>query len=183
VARHHSRLRLPLVPEPSPPAAPPPAAKVSLKEWQARGACGIQKRGYIAGRGSTFSAAWTHFAHPLHVHHLHIFPPVLPRRRTLLPFPHHPCPSRSRLSVAYIVPSSCAIGDVDSVAVLPLRFPFSVFCLFDYDLQYFRLCNILYQAMHVGCFFEPIQCEIRVLTSARRQRVLCAAGTKLLLYC
>ncbi|KAJ7795879.1 hypothetical protein B0H14DRAFT_2917193, partial [Mycena olivaceomarginata] len=38
-----------------------------------------------------------------------------------------------------------ALQEVDSVAVLPLRFPFSVFCLFDYALQYFRLCNILYQ--------------------------------------
>ncbi|KAJ7899635.1 hypothetical protein B0H13DRAFT_2518856 [Mycena leptocephala] len=58
----------PLVSEPSPPAVPPPAAKVSLK--------GV----------------------------------------------------------------AVALQGTDSVAVLPLRFPFSVFSLLDYDLQYFRLC-------------------------------------------
>ncbi|KAJ7910697.1 hypothetical protein B0H13DRAFT_598170 [Mycena leptocephala] len=57
--------------------------------------------------------------------------------------------------------------EVDSVAVLPLRFPFSALCLFDYDLQYFRLCIILYQAMHLRCFFLPIWCKIRVLIWAR----------------
>jgi hypothetical protein len=169
----------PLAPGPSPPAAPPPVAKVFSQE--AAGTRGMQrsKWGYIAGRGSTF----THFTHPLRVHHLPIFPPVLLRGRILLPFPHLPRPFLAHLSVAYIALSSCATGDVDSVAVLPLRFPFLVFCLFDYALQYFRLCNILYQAMHVFYFFVPIRCEIGVPTWARRQRVLCAAGIELLTYC
>ncbi|KAJ7894073.1 hypothetical protein B0H13DRAFT_2665417 [Mycena leptocephala] len=79
-----------------------------------------------------------HFTRPLRVHHLHIFPPVPLLGRTLLPFPTSPAPPVP----AYLWRASFHPlgGEVDSVAVLPPRFPFSAFCLFSITTYNISAC-------------------------------------------
>ncbi|KAJ6491479.1 hypothetical protein DFH09DRAFT_370406 [Mycena vulgaris] len=174
----------------SPPSASRPETQVSAPAAFHRGACSLTYNSHVS-RPPAFSPPGylyadrpsmqprPHIIHPLRVHHLHIFPPVSLRGG---PFFRSP-PVPAYLWRTSFRPAALQLWEADSVAVLPPRFPFSAFCRFDYDLQYFCLCIILYQAMHIRCFFVPIWCGIRVLTWARRQRVLCAAGTKLLAYC
>jgi hypothetical protein len=81
-----------------------------------------------------------HFTHPLRVqfHHLNIFSPVPLLGRALLPFPTSPAPLTCGVPRSIHLRCTCLRW---------IRWRFGILSFFDYDyeLQYFRLCIILYQ--------------------------------------
>jgi hypothetical protein len=93
------------------------------------------------------------------VHHLHIFPPVTLRGRIHLPFPR---PSRARLSIACIVPSSCSTVEVAWWRCYLFDFLLrrSAFSVTSYNISP-CVTSCIKQCM----LFVLIRCEMCVLTS------------------
>jgi hypothetical protein len=115
----------------------------------------------LVGR-STFITASTPFTHPLRVHHLHVFPLFPSGRRHLFPFPH----SSRALLVSGVLPYmyTRATLPVNSVAVLPPRFPFSasVFPFTTYGISA-RVRMLLHQSMHLRYFLIPNRAGIHLV--------------------